>query len=295
VKALFYLCLLLLSGQAFADNQPPSQENDALYTPIGQWQFSIALGAGQKSNPLRGGKDIPLYLVPSLHYYGEQFYFDDGTLGYSFFENQRFTLSALVTLNSHAANFSRWHPSNIFIPDAPLLGEVDLPLEDTEQKEQTFTAIDIAQLAKRKWALDGGLQFNYFSQNHLMFQARWTRDISQVYRGDSLSLKVEKSFSLVDSNKLQLKVASGVNWHSANLVDYYYGISTRDDVSTAQYYQGRATTNWFASSTLTYHIAPQWRAIMTLQTLKLGAGINDSPLLKSSNISTWFMGIAYDF
>jgi len=293
VRTLFYLCLLFVCGQSIAQGESSTANNsNPQYSQVGQWQFSIALGIGQKSNPLVGGKDIPIYVIPSVYYYGESIYFDDGVLGYSFFENQRFTVSTLVKLNAHAANFYRWHPGNIFIPSTQSLDSL-APATDTGKDEQTD--VDIEQLAKRKWALDGGLQLNYFADNHLMFQARWSRDISNVYRGDSISLKLEKSMSLSNDNQFQLKVSVGADWHSANLVDYYYGVSARDDVDSSLQFTGKSSVNWFASTTLTYHISSQWRAVMTLQTSKLDNNISDSPLVKDSTINTTFIGVAYDF
>jgi len=296
LRTLFYLCLLLVCHYSIAQQPPTNEGNDPQYTQVGQWGFSVALGVGQKSNPLKGGEDIPLYFIPSVHYYGEQFYFDDGVLGYSFFENEQFTLSALVKLNAHAANFYRWHPANIFIPNTQSLGAASPSDEGKDEDEyEKPTTVELEQLAKRKWALDGGLQLNYFTDNNLMFQAQWTHDVSGVYQGDSLSIKVEKNISLRDDDRLRLKLSAGVDWHSAKLIDYYYGISERDDVDGSMFYKGKSSSNWFASTTLSYVMTERWRAVLTWQTSKLDAGISASPLVKDASINTSFIGVAYDF
>ena len=90
---LFISLILLVSVSAMAQcqdvdgtTQPQSQTAAAGYTPIGQWQLSVAFGMGVRSSPIHGGDSVPLYVVPSISYYDEHFYFDDATLGYSFID-----------------------------------------------------------------------------------------------------------------------------------------------------------------------------------------------------------------
>ena len=53
---------------------------------IGRWNFSVALGAGVRTNPLVNGKDIPLIVIPQVSYYGKRFFIDNLDLGFTLIE-----------------------------------------------------------------------------------------------------------------------------------------------------------------------------------------------------------------
>ena len=44
---------------------------------VGGWNFSVALGAGVRTNPLVNGQGLPLVVVPQVSYYGERFFLDN--------------------------------------------------------------------------------------------------------------------------------------------------------------------------------------------------------------------------
>ena len=43
---------------------------------VGKWNFSLALGAGVRTNPLLDGENIPLLVIPEFSYYGRRFFID---------------------------------------------------------------------------------------------------------------------------------------------------------------------------------------------------------------------------
>jgi len=132
-------------------------------TLVGQWDFSLGFGWGKHTNPLYDGKDTPLYVVPSLRYYGEKLYFDDGVLGYTFFDSPNISISVIAQLNGHAASFYRWHPSNIVLSNRQLASSAEeLDSRYTEGVTGPERKISINDVSKRRWAADAGVQFNYF-------------------------------------------------------------------------------------------------------------------------------------
>lgn len=278
----------MLSSPSYGElNNKPSA--DSPYTEVGKWHVAIGFGVGQKTNPLFGGDDIPLYLVPSIYYYGEHFYFDDGTFGYSFVQHEALVISAISALNTHGANFYRWHPNNIFVANQYF----DMALANEELSESgPNRLIDISRLSKRKWSLDAGLQFNYYLDDSVMIQGRALYDISNIHQGKSAQLMLEKAFK---QERLSIKLNAGIDWLDSNLVNYYYGISAKDDLSSNNHYHTGAVTNPFIGINTSYALTPQWHAALTYRHQKFGHGIANSPIVAESVSRTYFIGFYYVF
>ena len=50
---------------------------------VGHWNVEIELGGGVRTNPLVGGENIPLVLIPHISYYGRRFFLDDLDVGFT--------------------------------------------------------------------------------------------------------------------------------------------------------------------------------------------------------------------
>ncbi len=105
---LFIISLFSLSAWA----HPYCEERECI--PVGEWDLGLALGYGQKSNPLRHQDDIPLYVIPSIAYYGENWFFDNGNLGLTLAESENYTINLVTAYSRERAFFYRWDPSNVF-------------------------------------------------------------------------------------------------------------------------------------------------------------------------------------
>ena len=64
---------------------------------IGRWNFSVALGAGVRTNPLVNGKDIPLVVIPQFSYYGKRFFIDNLDIGFTLAERGAHTFNLIAT------------------------------------------------------------------------------------------------------------------------------------------------------------------------------------------------------
>ena len=67
-----------------------SENNDI---KLATWHIAVGVGIGIATNPLHGGDDIPLIVLPDLAYYDEHLFFDNGVLGYTFIQDKRFVFS----------------------------------------------------------------------------------------------------------------------------------------------------------------------------------------------------------
>ena len=194
------LTLLFFSFTSLAGPQPLPLPDNASIVDISRWHFSLALGVGERTNPLHGGDNTPLYLVPSLHYYADNFYFDNGDLGYSFIQTDQLVISVLATVNDENAYFSRWHPKNVFVSQIThaLIGPVEkldqgfnIGVQGPVNKDfVSHKPVDIADISKRKWAIDAGIQLNWFIVDNLNLTGQVLHDVNNVYHGFNANLQL---------------------------------------------------------------------------------------------------------
>ncbi|WP_286233417.1 MipA/OmpV family protein [Thalassotalea sediminis] len=273
----FLICLFSFSS--VADCQP----NRESCVPVSQWQFSLAIGGGVHTNPLNGGDNIPLVIVPSLSYYGESVFFDNGVLGYAIIENEHVAISAITQFNQEKAYFTRWHPKNIFVTSA---------ISNTFYGA-TKEAIDIDQVDKRDWALDAGAQLNWFIAEHTDVVAKLLWDVTGVYQGYNAYISVNHQIKLPLNSFASFGLGAQVN--SADLVNYYYGIKQRDAFFTQVTFKGKTSINPIFRVKLTKVLSEQWRLSFYWKRKLLDANTANSPLINTKQVDTVFLGMEYEF
>jgi len=267
------------------------------FAEVGQWNFSIGIGLGNRSNPLIDGEDTPLYIIPSLSYYGEHVYYDDGVLGYSYEITPQLYVSAITQLNAHAGNFSQWHPTNFLVPTTsePTNNSMLSNTYPLSPKEVADTPVSVALLSKRNWALDAGAQINYFTPQDIMLQFNLLTDVSGVYNGFNAQLKIEKTWGFSQIQPLSVKLSTSLDWYSEKLANYYYGISYLDNNEIASYYYPSSGRNITVGLTANYQFNSQWRAVLTYRRTTLGESIARSRMVRHSKSKTFFIGAMYNF
>ncbi|MGO2075896.1 MAG: MipA/OmpV family protein, partial [Pseudoalteromonas sp.] len=175
INTLTALCVSLwFASPCFAQQ---SEIDPVQNITIDQWHLSLNLGLGVMSNPLKGGDDLPLVVIPEVAYYGEQFFFDNGRLGYSLSQDTPHIFNLVSEFNPETRFFVDWHPSNIFA----LTSANSLSTSNNELQSQQ-PRLDIEQLDKRKWALDAGMSYHYVFKQHV-FSVQALADVSGVYEG----------------------------------------------------------------------------------------------------------------
>lgn len=261
---------------------------------VGEWKFSLAVGAGVYTNPLHGGDDIPLVLIPQISYYDEKVFFDNNTLGYSFFDNDRLIISAITQLNHEKAYFTRWHPQNILI-ESISSGDTVIPSEGEPVEGDQDVEINIKDVSNRRWAIDAGVQFNWFINQTTDLQVQILHDVNNVYSGFNGQVELTRIMRIAPLPNTVMSFSVGTNIKSKNLVDYYYGISQITESSVDLDYQGKLSINPYFRLVLTHQLSERWRAKLNLKRIFLDDAMTESPLVKDDYINTIFAGVSYDF
>ncbi|WP_158966387.1 MipA/OmpV family protein [Paraglaciecola sp. L3A3] len=261
------------------------------------WQLGVAFGLGIKSNPLVDGDNIPLIILPDLAWYGEKAYFDNGELGYQWLNSTNYSLETFVSLDQERAFFSFYHPANLFYPSKgfataqPITPSTPETSEDRLEFPLAPEEISIDSIAKRNWALNGGIRWHYF-ENNTEWKVSLQNDVSNVHKGQIVSLSYSYKWLLNDT---QIKLRLGADWKSANLVDYYYGVDERDNINPQTYYQASSSLEPNLALNIIKPISPDWYLLANMSYKKLPSAMTLSPLVEEDSIEHIFVGAAYRF
>ena len=279
------LMSLLLSGFAATASTPTCQGDDCIAEQ--KLYLSWALGYGQRSNPLHGGKKLNLVLLPEIYYYSKYWFFDNGRLGSSIALSDDTQLSIIGQFNQEKGYFQQWFSGNLLQFEAnTMVG----PEFGAAIFRQAPFQIAVSQVNKRPTAFDVGLQLDTVSNGTLWQLAYWT-DVSKQHHGQYASLGARRGWQSL-YGKWQL--SAHLHWKSAQLIDTYYGL-TALEVPSGQEYQGR--DSWQAELRLNWSkpLTERLSVLVFLRYLQLDSAMTDSYLVRSDHVTTWFGGVSYRF
>ncbi|WP_337841526.1 MipA/OmpV family protein [Rheinheimera sp.] len=287
MKKLLMIVLLCLSGlqTAFASCTETSASADCVEP--GQLNLALALGLGQRTNPLHQGENVPLLLIPDVSYYGDRWFWDNTTAGYSLVQQPDFVLSLVVKLNQEKGYFQRWFAGNLMTYSTS--GSLLPPEVDTGATKQ-MAMVSVTEVNKRPTAWDAGVQLQWFGQGWQLGM-NLMQDASGAYDGQNASVSASTQVPLAGG---QLQLGANLHWKSSKLIDRYYGLDD-SELFYLQRYRGEAS--WQPEFRLGWQkaLTPQWSLLSFYRMLLLDDAMTDSPLVKSSRVHTWFVGVSYQF
>lgn len=254
--------LLLLAPAAQAEDSP--------------WRLGVAIGYGERSNPLVFADDVPIVLDLDIAYFGEHFFFDNGDLGVTFADNDAVTASAMLRVKSDRVFFSR---TNIRFVDVGLTGQ---PLAVTTQvvvpdRDYAIEA-GIELLTDGPW---GSLQINAF------------HDVSGTHDGFEVDVAYGTGFRL--GERWYISPGIGITYKSRALNDYYWGIRPGEGNAAVPLYEVGDGVNARARLRASYHFSKRWNLSLTAEYEQLNDETADSPIVTDQGVTGFFAGFAYRF
>ena len=139
------------------------------------WRIGLSAGIGQRSNPLLNARDIPVYGVLHISYFGDRFFFDNGDIGWRLFESENSSINAIAGVGGERSFYS-------FLNDSPI---------------SFFEAVDVANGAvikeeaikapQREMVVDGGIEWLWTYGNSDL-QVQLLTDISNQHNGQEFWL-----------------------------------------------------------------------------------------------------------
>jgi MipA family protein len=278
---LIFILLSLFPIWALAEQcTVSSSTNECAET--GRWQFALAMGAGHRSNPLLGGRNFPLYLMPDVSYYDKHLFFDNGTLGYSWSLSDDLHFSLITRLNEEKGYFRRHHLGNVFTEQ--LSG--NFALMGPSQKSQQEFELSVTDVAKRPTAIDAGWQLNWFTPM-LQWKLDWLHDVSGQYHGQHASIGVSHGWQ----NQIgHWQLSSAVTWKSSQLINTYYAVDQNIQFDRLSHsWQPELKLSW------NYPLTSQWSMLAFYRYRWLDDAMTVSPLVTENSVRSWFLGVSYRF
>ncbi len=252
------------------------------------WDLGVAIGWGQKTNPLRDFDDIPVFFIPTVAYYGEHWFFDNGNLGYSLTEQKYFSLNLVTSYSLDRAYFYRWDPSNIFLKRS---SQEEARLLSTNTALSSEPDPVFNSLESRNFTMLGGAEAFIYSPLGVVRLA-YTHDMFNVHQGSEAQIKWTYGWHLT---RWVMDMSLVFDWKSTNVVDYYYGVRPSENDYWSQHYHADAGWNKGIEMTARYILTDNWDMLFAFRYTQLADEIAASPLLDQDYSSTYFIGAAYRF
>jgi len=258
------------AARAADDCEGPSPDCVA----VGGWNVSVALGAGAMTNPLVGGKTIPLVVVPQFSYYGKRFFIDNLDLGVTLAETDGSTFNLVASPGYDRVFFYRSDLQNVFVRGFganTALVHADYP----GAVQVAPRPRHVTYLAGPEWTLkSGGLSVQF--------------DVLHEITGQNHGNEVRAAVGVpLLEGKGTLTANAGITWKSAAIVNYYYGDSS--------IYQAGSALDPFFKLGYTLPLAGKWRFYAFAEYERLASAIADSPIVAERYVATSFIGAIYTF
>ncbi|HFD13029.1 MAG TPA: MipA/OmpV family protein [Crenotrichaceae bacterium] len=302
---LYCAAIVLFSIDIRADEEAEIQQAIAAYQER-PWVFGVAAGYGNRSNPLVNSKDIPLYAVIDIAWFGDWFFFDNGDVGITLRETDKLSVNLIAHVNNERGVFEWFNNSRLgvqFFPDGTFSPNPEDPAgpatDDNNpagsQDENRIPEDKFSKRAvkppKRDFAVDGGLEIIYADVwGDLQLQV--LSDISNTHKG----VEVWASYGYTwEYGNWKLTPSAGINWKSSHLLDYYYGVRRSEARDNRPAYEAGSGINSFARLAVSYRFNDHWGIVGVAEYESLSRSIRRSPIVNKDSIETFFVGIMYRF
>ncbi len=309
------LALTLACLPAVADQGDCTQSSERCVA-AGTWEVSVALGAGLRTNPIEGADNVPLILIPQVTYYGQRFFFDNLDLGYTLVDRSNWMLNALITPSGDGLYFFDDDWGRFFLQGGlTTTGASFSPAPETPANPPKLTSEDASEgplqderdagnpsptnpgpnltppLHDRHIAALAGLETSG-DLGPLEWQLQALSDISGVHDGE------EVRFALSTGTRRQthhLGLSLGFSWKSAEVMEYYYGVTQGESSGRRPVYQPGSGTSPFVRLSWSHPVSERWRWLGSVQYEHLSEAVRNSPLIDQNKVMQIFVGGVYHF
>jgi outer membrane protein len=290
--------LLATPRAALAHTSPVLADDDCKQpssecVPVGGWNFSVALGAGVRTDPVVHEGTIPLVVIPHFSYYGEHFFIDDLDAGVTLLDNDRTTLSLIASPGYDRVFFYRSDLQNLFVSGLGTLENVGTGASQTgtspsgnqtavPTKGATATTTNFPS-RPREWTYLAGPEWT-FKYLGMTGQLDVLHEITGHNHGDEVRAALGVPISKVGG---AWSADFGITWKSAAIVNYYYG--------APNVYEGGAALDPFVKLAYSRPLKGKWKITAFVECEHLDRAIADSPIVNARFVTTTFVGTVYAF
>ena len=95
--------------------------------------------------------------------------------------------------------------------------------------------------------------------------------------------------------RLYIEPSLGLSYKSADLNDYYWGVTPDEAGLVAFDYEADAGINWHARFVVGYQLDKRWAVSLVTEYERLNDEAAASPIVESDSVLGWFAGLSYRF
>ncbi len=325
VKRIFLVCAcaLLFAWHVHADEPSCLEAGDGCVA-VGEWDVSVGLGIGRRSNPVLSNDDIPIYILPSISYYGKRLFWETDTVGFTLFESPRSLFSVITTVSYDQTYFNDWGIGNFSIEggggrsgsalslqteaNGQVSGELVAPNESLEGGQAFDPAgdgvfdgpvvdggdsevIDLDELHDRDMAALSGFEYLYDYKN-VGVSLQVLKDVSGVHNGLQVRTGLAAYFN---RQKYEYTFSVGAEWKDSETQDYYYGVREDEVENDRLAYTVDDDWSYYAKFDWRYRASKHWEWRAVVHHRWLGDEVKNSPLVDGATTTAVFFGGVYHF
>ena len=252
----------------------------------GQWEVAVGVGYGERSNPLIQSAEVPIVVDLDVAWFGERGFFDNGDAGYTFVDNERFSLSIVGRINSDRLFFTRTDARFLSVTVRDGVVVACSPSEPGCASVQTRLAVP-----ERDYALEGGVELLADGPwGYLQFAVY--RDVSGVHDGTELLASYTKPWR---RNRFAVEATISASARNARRNDYYWGVDADEAQLLLPRYHAGSGINVGLRLSASYQLNRHWAAVAVAQRERLASTIATSPMVRDDAVTGWFTGFRYRF
>lgn len=239
------------------------------------WRVGIALGYGERSNPLIQSRAIPVVADLDIAWFGRRFFFDNGDLGFTFSDGRSGTASLVARVNSDRVFFGKTNAR--FVTLSVTGAALDAPLA--------------LKPPGRRFAVESGIEY--------LVDGRWGRmslsgfhDVSGVHGGFAVDMEYARP---VFGQRWTIEPAVLLRYKSARLNNYYWGVRAAEASPALPAYIAGAGLNVQLGLRSSFYLTRQLRLVGSVSAERLNPDASSSPLVAQRDVLGYFGGFAYQF
>jgi outer membrane protein len=292
-RLLAFTAIGMLAQVAQAQEPPAEAPGAATHAPRPlpeekNWRFGVALGYGERTNPLIQSEDIPVLVDLDIAWFGERWFFDNFDLGFELFDRPSFTTNIVARVNSDRVFFSKTNTKyiNFSYMGGGMVGPtvdpgtgnlVDEPVKFKPPKRDYAIELGVEMLMDGEWG---------------MAALRAFHDVSGTHNGYELS--ADYGFRWV-RGRWSVAPTVGVTYKSTELSNYYWGVHEEEATSRLPAYEAEGGLGWEAGLRTSYYLTRSVRLAVSANYEGLQHSVALSPLVEDDHVLGYFAGMAWQF